>query len=124
MSKEGSLFTDFMGDSPLMKVIDYLLTERELDFSISDLARNAGISRATMYRILSSLIKNKIIVPTRAIGRAKLYKLNKENITVKKLIELDDVLILEDLKKRVNDKEKIKVKNKTRKTLKTVIYEG
>ena len=55
-----SLFIEFMGDSPTIKVLDYLLIERELDFSITDMAENAGIGRATLYRIWDNLIKNKI----------------------------------------------------------------
>src|SRR3989344_5906186 len=94
-----SLFIEFMGDSPTIRVLDYLLTERELDFSITDIAKNAGIGRSTLYRIWDYLIKNKIIVPTRIIGKAKLYKLNKDNIIIKKLIDIDDTLILNDLKK-------------------------
>ena len=95
-----SLFIEFMGDSPTIKVLDYLLIERELDFSITDMAENAGIGRATLYRIWDNLIKNKIIVHTREIGRAKLYKLNIENQKIKKLIEINDMLTLEELKKR------------------------
>ena len=106
--EEKSLFTEFMGDSPTIKVLDYLLTERDLDFSISDMARNAGIGRSTLYRVWDSLVKNEIIIPTRIIGKAKLYKLNKEDIKIKKLIEIDDMLVLEDLKKH-SGKQKIKV---------------
>ena len=103
-----SLFIEFMGDSPMIKVLDYLLTERDVDFSITDMAKNAGIGRSTLYRIWGSLVKNKIIIPTRVIGKAKLYKLNKDNDKIKKLIEIDDALILEDLKKR-SEKQKIKL---------------
>ncbi len=95
-----SVFIDFMGDSPTIRVLDYLLTERDLDFSISDMARNAGIGRTTLYRIWGGLINNKIIVPTRTVGKAKLYKLNKDSLKIQKLIEIDDTLILEELKKR------------------------
>jgi len=95
-----SLFIEFMGDSPVVRVLDYLLTERNLDFSITDLAENANIGRATLYRIWGTLIKNKIIIHTREIGKAKLYKLNTENPKIKKLMELDDMLILDELKKR------------------------
>ncbi|MBI2522755.1 hypothetical protein HYW19_00025 [Candidatus Woesearchaeota archaeon] len=98
--EDKSLFIEFMGDSPTIRVLDYLLTERDLDFSITDMAKNAGIGRTTLYRIWDDLIKNKIIVPTRVIGKAKLYKLNKDNFVIKKLIEIDDKLILEELKKR------------------------
>ena len=101
---EKSLFIEFMGDSPTVRVLDYFLTERDLDFSITDMAKNAGIGRSTLYRIWDDLIKNEIIISTRIIGKAKLYKLNKDNIKIKKLIEIDDMLMLEDLKKRSNKK--------------------
>ena len=86
-----SLFIELFGDSPTIKVLDYLLTERELDFSISDMARNAGIGRATLYRIWEELIRNKVISSTRIIGKSKLYKLNVENPKIKKLVEMDDM---------------------------------
>lgn len=99
-----SLFIEFMGDSPTIRILDYLLTERDLDFSITDIARNAKIGRATLYRIWDDLLKNAIIIPTRTIGKAKLFKLNKESIKVKKLIEIDDALMMDDLKKRAQKK--------------------
>ena len=95
-----SLFIAYMGDSPTIRVLDYLLTERDLDFSLTDIALEANIGRATLYRILENLIKYKIIVPTRIIGKAKLYKLNNENKVIKKLIEIDDMLVKEELKMR------------------------
>ncbi len=106
--EEKSLFIEFMGDSPTVKVLDYLLTERNLDFSISDLARNAAVGRTTLYRIWEKLIEKQIIIPTRIIGKSKLYKLNSENLAVKKLIEIDNTLSLEDLKKR-SDKQQVKL---------------
>ncbi|MBU1199819.1 MAG: hypothetical protein KKF46_07520 [Nanoarchaeota archaeon] len=103
--EEKSSFIEFMGDSPTIRVLDYLLTERDLDFSITDMAKNSGIGRTTLYRIWSDLIKNRIITPTRIIGKAKLYRLNKDNFVIKKLIEIDDKLMVEDLKKRSGKKE-------------------
>ena len=105
---EKSLFIEFMGDSPTIRILDYLLTERELDFSITDMAENSRIGRATLYRIWDKLIENKIIVHTRDIGRAKLFKLNKENPKIKKIIEIDDMLMLDELKRR-SEKQKVKV---------------
>ena len=101
-------FIDFMGDSPTIRMLDYLLTERDLDFSITDLANNAGIGRATLYRIWNDLVRNKVLMPTRTIGKAKLYKLNKDNHVIKKLIEIDDFLVMESLRKQT-EKQKIKV---------------
>ncbi len=98
--EEKSLFVEFMGDSPMMKVMDYLITERELDFSITDMAENAGIGRATIYRLWDGLIKNEIILHTREVGKAKLFKLNTKNEKIRKLIEIYDMLVVEELKKR------------------------
>jgi hypothetical protein len=98
--EEQSLFLEFIGDSPTTRVLDYLMTERDLDFSITDLAVNAKIGRTSLYRIWDNLIKHKIIIHTRIIGKAKLFKLNKINPNVKKLMEIDDFLMLEDLKNR------------------------
>ena len=100
--EDKSLFIEFMGDSPTIRVLDYLLTERDLDFSITDMAKNSGIGRTTLYRIWGDLIKNRIILSTRTIGKAKLYKLNKNNFVIKKLIEIDDRLMTDDLKRRSN----------------------
>ena len=79
----------------------------ELDFSISDMARNAWIGRATLYRIWDDLIRNEIILLTRIIGKSKLHKLNAKNPKIKKLIEIDDMLILEELRSKA-EKHKIK----------------
>ena len=103
--KEQSIFIEFIGDSPIVRVLDYLLTVRGLDFCISDLADNAHVGRATLYRIWDSLIKNGILIPTRVIGKSKLFKLNTANPKIRKLMELDDMLIIDELKKRVKEKE-------------------
>jgi hypothetical protein len=96
---EKSLFVEFMGDSPMMRVMNYLITERELDFSITDMAESAGIGRATLYRLWDNLIKNEIIFHTRDVGKAKLFKLNTENAKIQKLIDIYDMLVIEELKK-------------------------
>tara|TARA_Y100000310_G_scaffold336728_1_gene422047 strand:+ start:74 stop:418 length:345 start_codon:yes stop_codon:yes gene_type:complete len=100
-----SIFIDHMGDSPTIRVLDYLLTERELDFSISDLARNVKLGRSTIYRIWDRMLKNKVVIPSRTIGNAKLYKINKKNPLVEKLIEIDDMLIIKELDKSSKEQE-------------------
>ena len=105
-----SLFVKFMGDPPTIKILDYLLTERELDFSITDMAENAGIGRATLYRIWGDLIKNEIILHTRDIGKAKLYKLNVKNEKIKKLMDIYDMLVVEELRNH-SENQKIKITN-------------
>jgi len=89
-----TLFRKALGDTPKIRVLEFLIEGRELDYSISDIAEGAEIGRTTLFRIFDELIKNKIITPTRIIGNAKLYKLNKENPFVKKMIEVFDEIIM------------------------------
>ena len=87
---EKTLFVRFLGDSPKIRVLDMLITGRELDYSISDIAEQAGIGRATFYRMMDELLKNKIIKQTRKFGNIQLYKINPNNEFVKGLVELYD----------------------------------
>ena len=82
------------GDSPKIKVLEFLIEGRELDYSLSDIADGSEIGRVTLFRIFDDLLKNKIVVPTRRIGNAKLYKLNQENPFVKKMIVVFDEVIM------------------------------
>ena len=90
---EKTLFVKFFGESPKIKVLDILLTGRELDYSITDIAKQAGISRATFYRMLDWMLRDEVITPTRKYGRIQLYRLNKQNLQVKDLMRLYDQLI-------------------------------
>lgn len=87
-----SAFVKTFGESPKIKVLDFLLDNRILDWSKSDMAEQTGISRATLDRFFDDLVKQKIIIKTRNIGRAELYKLNKNLPLIQKLIELDILL--------------------------------
>jgi len=90
-------FLEFLGDNPNTRLLEFLITGREFDYSLTDLAENAGIGWTTLHRILPGMEKQKIVIKTREIGRAKLYKLNQENTEVKKLVELYDSILRKEL---------------------------
>ena len=89
-----TLFRKALGDSPKIKVLEFFIEGRELDYSISDIAEGAEIGRTTLFRIWEDLTSTKVIISTRQIGNARLYKLNQENPLVRKMIELFDEVIL------------------------------
>jgi len=89
-----TLFRKALGDTPKLRVLEFLIEGRELDYSISDIAEGAEISRTTLFRIWEDLEKSGIIKPTRIIGNAKLYQLNMESLFVQKMIELFDEIIM------------------------------
>ncbi|MFH1592362.1 MAG: winged helix-turn-helix domain-containing protein [Candidatus Woesearchaeota archaeon] len=101
---EKSIFLEVVGDSSTMKVLQYLIEGRDFDYTLTDIAENAGVSWGTLHTIFPRLIKRNIVIKTRDIGRAKLYKINIENQIAKKLIDLYDYIILNALKKHQEKK--------------------
>jgi len=93
MMKETTIFREALGDSPVIRVLDFLIEGRGLDYSLTDIAENANIGWMTLHRMWDNLLRLNIVVPTREIGRAKLFKLNQENPAVEKLIKLYDTLL-------------------------------
>lgn len=87
--EEKSSFRLVFGNTPVVKVIDFFLDNREFDYSLTDIAKNADIGWSTLHKFWNDLVKLGMVVKTRRIGRAELYRLNMESQTVKKLIELD-----------------------------------
>jgi len=95
---EPTIFREIFGDTPKVRVLEYLLEGRELDHSIGDIAEGAGINRVTLFRLWPKIEKSKLVVHTRNIGNAKLFKLNIKNPNVKILVEVFDRLINEEFK--------------------------
>ena len=84
-----SIFIETFGNSPLIKTLDFFLTFQEFDYSKTQVSDETGVSRITMDKIWKKLKEKEIIVKTREIGRAEMYKLNTNNPRVKILIDLD-----------------------------------
>lgn len=86
---EKTSFRIVFGNSPIVKVIDFFLDNREFDYSLTDIAKNSDIGWSTIHQFWTDLVKLGIVTKTRRIGRAELYKLNLTSPLVKKLIDLD-----------------------------------
>ena len=96
----GTKLNNYFGNSLKIKVLEFLIEGRELDYPISDIAEGAGIGRTTLFRIWDDFVELGIVKNTRNIGNAKLYKLNISNPFVKKMADLFDTLVIEPLNKR------------------------
>src|SRR3989338_2317078 len=81
-------FRIMFGDTPVVKVIDFFLDNREFDYSLTDIAKHADIGWTTLHLFWKDFVKLGIVTKTRRIGRTELYKLNAKNPLVQKLIEL------------------------------------
>ena|SRR3989344_8398176 len=96
---EATIFRELLGDTPKIRVLEYLIEGRELDHSLGDIAEGAGINRVTLFRLWPKIEKSRLIVHTRNIGNAKLFKLNMKNSYAKNLADMFDKLISEEFKK-------------------------
>ena len=85
-----------LGDTPKVRILNYLIRVRGLDFSMSDIARNSEVGWATLNRLWKEFIELKVVFPTRQVGKAKLYKLNEDNPAVQELVEAYKKLLIQE----------------------------
>ena len=90
--EEKSVFVEYFGDYPLIRVLDFLIEGRDMDYSMTEIAKNSGVGWSAFSQIWPQLAKKDIVLPTRKIGNAKLFKLNTKNAWVKELIRMDNTI--------------------------------
>ncbi len=84
MNEEKTVFLQIFGNSPVLRVLDFLVVNDDFDYSMTDISKLSGVGYSTLKIFWLRLEEKKIVIKTRGIGRAKLYKLNYENPVVKK----------------------------------------
>ena len=106
MKNDSSLFVEFFGDYPIIRVIDFLIENNLIDYSKKDICKNSNVSWNTLKSFWEKLEKEALVIHTRKVGKAKMYKLNKENQIVLGLIDLDTLLIKKSLQRIESEKSK------------------
>ena len=89
----------------LFRIIDFLLDNKGMDFSKSDISKGAEISRASLFNYWNEIERHGIVKVTRSFGKTKLYTLNTKNPVTQKIIELEKTLIAEAMNKAHKEKE-------------------
>jgi len=64
------------GDSPRMKLLDYLMTFPKNEFTPPEIVKAVGMSRTTAFREISKLLDNEMILQTGNIGKSPTYTVN------------------------------------------------
>ncbi|MDP2666091.1 MAG: hypothetical protein Q8P05_01150 [Candidatus Diapherotrites archaeon] len=98
-SNDPSLFVEFFGDYPFIRVLDFLLENDAFDYSKKDICRYSNVSWNTLDTFWNQLEREQIVAPTRKVGKAMLYKLNSRNPIVEQLRALDQRLMRASLQK-------------------------
>ena len=77
-------FLQIFGDSPMLRVMDFLIVNEDFDYSMTDIASQSGVGYSTLKLFWKNLEESKIVKQTRIVGKAKMYRLNSENPIIKK----------------------------------------
>ena len=109
--KDESLFVEYFGGSPYIKVLDFLIEGLNLDYGMTEIARGSRVGWSAFTSVWKKLLDKEIVVQTRTIGNARLFTLNKKNEFVKKILKLESELIYAELDK-VAKKDKVVVRSK------------
>ncbi|MDM7940298.1 MAG: winged helix-turn-helix domain-containing protein [Methanothrix sp.] len=86
-------FEGLFGDTSELRVIQFLLPLKGLEFNISELARNTGISRQTMISITKKLTKWNVLKLTSRHGNANYYSINEDSGFVEAFENLNNCII-------------------------------
>ena len=95
MESYNSLLIRALGNSPKLRILDYLLDYKLNDFTKKEIVEALGMSKLTFYKYFKDLEELGLVVASRKIGRATLYKVNLNNPIVKMLIEYETQLSLQ-----------------------------
>lgn len=76
----------YFGDSPTLRIIDFLLDNETESYNFVEIMKKAKVGYSTCKIILPRLLKLNIVKIDRIIGKSKLYKINKK--AIKKAVEI------------------------------------
>lgn len=102
-----SLFLKQFGDTPQLRVLDFLIDNQMFDFPMTEIARGSNVSYNSLKLFFGNLISSGVIYQTRKIGKSDYFRLNINNTFVANLIKLDWMLVKNGL--NVFSTKKVKV---------------
>lgn len=88
-----SFFLMQFGDTPQLRVVDFLIENHFFDYPVTEIARESNVSYNSIKIFFDDFIKSGFVIKTRKVGKSDYYKLNMDNEFVKNLIKLDWMLV-------------------------------
>ncbi len=98
---EKSLLISFLGENPIFKIVDVLIENKGIGITKKEIIEQAGISRAALFKYWPQIEKQEIVLVTRKFGKTKLFELNSGNPIIRKLLELESILIGKSLSSKL-----------------------
>ena len=107
--KQESIFEEYFGDTPMVRILNFLILGKDFDYSMTDIADGSRVGWTSFTRAWKDLEKRRVIMHTRNIRRAKLYKLNTQDPTVQKLVKLHWEIIKTETDKMLDKKKMLAI---------------
>lgn len=104
-----SVFLKEEGDTPKNRIWSFLIVHSEYDYSMKDIAKLSKAGYTTLKKIWKKFRQKKIVIQTRTVGKAKMYRLNLKNPVVDRFIDFYWAVV-DSVVRRENDiKEEIHI---------------
>ncbi len=84
-----SSFLEQFGDTPQLRVLDFLIDNHFFDYPLTAIARGSNVSYNSMQLFFHNFISSGIVKKTRRLGKSDYYQLDINNPLIKSLIKLD-----------------------------------
>lgn len=89
LDNEKPVLLEVLGDTPVLRVLDFLMTFDCFEYPLSEIAENSNVGWTTLHTFWPKLEEMQIVKLTREVGRAKMYKLNTENPMIRSLMRFN-----------------------------------
>ena len=90
-----SLLLKTLGESPKLKIVDFFMDNPLFDFTKKEVIEALGMSKQTFYKYFEDIEKYDIVMVSRKIGKASLYKINLKHPLVTMLRDYETKLSLQ-----------------------------
>jgi len=88
VTENKSVFVSYFGASPSILVLDFFIENDLFDYSKTDIHRHTGVARTTLQPVIAELVEKELLIKTREVGRAGMFKLNRGNVAVEEIVKL------------------------------------
>ncbi|PIN99652.1 hypothetical protein COT72_05230 [archaeon CG10_big_fil_rev_8_21_14_0_10_43_11] len=92
---EKSVLVEYLGDSPIIRIVDFLVENKLFDYSKKQIMEEINLSKATFFKYFPKLEKIGMVKISRVFGKTKLYRINMSSAVVSSIIQLELALAKE-----------------------------
>lgn len=71
------MITDKLGNSPRIKILQFLIDNKNNSYSVREILVGAGVKHRNLVEVLKDLLKHDMIYIDKKVGKSNLYKINE-----------------------------------------------